>query len=405
MPRPKKICGECIRNPGIRAFIAERASTTICAFCRRRGANRKTASLEDVAAFILERAEQDYGDPADWLPYDSGEGGYQAASTFTTWELLREHLPLSLAPAQNDAVLDALQELMPASDWCERDPLSLSTFQVLRFSWSAFCQTVKRKNRYFFGTSIASVGQGERDEMLAPLELLREIGGLVGTHGLVGQVEAGKRFYRAGRVSRERRFATVLDFGPPPAERAVKANRMNPPGIPMFYAASNRLTAIAEVWEGPGTYAVGTFATRRPLLLLDLSTSSRDIDYFEMDSEPLQRMRFVERFREAIAEPAARDDRNHIDYVPTQIVAEYFRTVYRYHDQALDGVVWRSAARRGAQSCVLFASQADLVLTPREAAGLAEEERERRDQRDGWLELVARSRVQLRKAPLQKRNK
>jgi hypothetical protein len=56
-----------------------------------------------------------------------------------------------------------------------------------------------------------------------------------------------------------------------------------------------------------------------------------------------------------IAKPVARDDRVHIEYVPTQIVAEYFRTIARVDDRPLDGIAWNSGVADG-KSLVLFAT-------------------------------------------------
>ena len=53
--------------------------------------------------------------------------------------------------------------------------------------------------------------------------------------------------------------------------------------------------------------------------------------------------------------------REHIDYVPTQILTEYFRKrVKGDGGSAIDGVVYPSARRRGERSIVIFASQDDL---------------------------------------------
>ena len=80
---------------------------------------------------MLERIEGDHGDPADYLPYDSAEGGYQAAPTCAPCELITEHLPLALAPRPDDVIQGAIHDRTPAADWCDRDPIALGTFEVL----------------------------------------------------------------------------------------------------------------------------------------------------------------------------------------------------------------------------------------------------------------------------------
>ena len=55
------------------------------------------------------------------------------------------------------------------------------------------------------------------------------------------------------------------------------------------------------------------------------------------------------------------DGREHIDYVPSQIVTEYFRHVYRTYDgKPLDGIIFPSAHVRNGKNFVIFASSDDL---------------------------------------------
>ncbi len=65
---------------------------------------------------------------------------------------------------------------------------------------------------------------------------------------------------------------------------------------------------------------------------------------------------FLHGFRRDITKPIERDGREHIEYVPTQVVTEYLRLVYRLPEEdapSLDGLVFTSA-RSGGKSVVLF---------------------------------------------------
>ena len=80
--------------------------------------------------------------------------------------------------------------------------------------------------------------------------------------------------------------------------------------------------------------------------------------------------------------PIARDDRIHIDYVPTQVVTEYVRSA-RFPDGRLDGIRYRSSRREGGISVVLFADQTNVIGAHTEGyAG---------QKSDQWLELVNRT--------------
>ena len=56
-------------------------------------------------------------------------------------------------------------------------------------------------------------------------------------------------------------------------------------------------------------------------------------------------------------------DREHMDYVPTQVLNEWFRAAFKYEGFRIDGIYYPSAARRGRRSIVLFAGRNDRGLT------------------------------------------
>jgi hypothetical protein len=65
-------------------------------------------------------------------------------------------------------------------------------------------------------------------------------------------------------------------------------------------------------------------------------------------------VRFLHEFEQDLVKPVARDGMEHVDYVPTQIVTEFFRHRFRLSDGAsLDGIMYRSS-RTGQPACVLF---------------------------------------------------
>jgi HEPN/RES N-terminal domain 1/RES domain len=59
-------------------------------------------------------------------------------------------------------------------------------------------------------------------------------------------------------------------------------------------------------------------------------------------------------FTADVAKPAHPDDHQHLEYVPTQVVAEYLRFRYRHEHQPIMGVLWRSSVDADAEDCVLF---------------------------------------------------
>jgi hypothetical protein len=72
------------------------------------------------------------------------------------------------------------------------------------------------------------------------------------------------------------------------------------------------------------------------------------------------------------------DGREHVEYVPTQIVTEYFRRVFpQENDGVVDGLLYRSSRRDGT-CCVVFAKSSDVADADGEALLLLCEQ-ERRD--------------------------
>ena len=178
--------------------------------------------------------------------------------------------------------------------------------------------------------------------------------------GLVKSLSAGTKIFRA-RTATGRRLQGVADVGPPPVAHALQSNRMNPPGVPMFYAAEARKVAIAEIQS---THAyVGTFLLYRETFVLDF-VDLPSVPGIFAGADRLSRLGliFLHDFREDIMKPVARDERTHIDYIPTQIVTEFFRH-HGAAGQRLDGIRYPSAVIPGGRNLVLFATQEDVEMS------------------------------------------
>jgi len=207
-----------------------------------------------------------------------------------------------------------------------------------------------------------------------------------------------KLVYRARQQKRGQTLHSPYDFGPPPVERATRPNRMSPAGIVMFYGSDERETAIAEIDDdGRLGIAVGTFQTTRNATVLDLTKLPRSLGFFEQqsDSSEVDRyaLEFLHRFVKSLAAKVAPGEREHIDYVPTQVVTEWFRTAFRHRRKTIDGIRYMSAQRPGGKSLVLFADREDVLLSPRQVKELAkalsvEEWELRSGQDEAWLKLV-----------------
>ncbi len=71
---------------------------------------------------------------------------------------------------------------------------------------------------------------------------------------------------------------------------------------------------------------------------------------------------FLRAFAYDLTRPVDKDQREHVEYVPSQVVTEYFRFRFRDHGgHPVCGILYPSAALDGGRSCVLFAGHEDFT--------------------------------------------
>lgn len=133
---------------------------------------------------------------------------------------------------------------------------------------------------------------------------------------------------------------------------------MNPIGIPVFYAAFERETCIAEIRLPVGETAIsGQFKLEKPITIFDLTvldkihseetirqSASHDFDSFE------DRLTFLNKFSAEISKPVLPKEEA-FDYMPTQALVEYL--AYHYKPK-IDAVVYASTQTNGKGKNIVF---------------------------------------------------
>jgi RES domain/HEPN/RES N-terminal domain 1 len=261
-------------------------------------------------------------------------------------------------------------------------PLLAGPDAALAYSWETFCKLVKHESRFFFTRTARKTDDWELLPASNLLELIAEYAVAV---GLVRTMPAGQTFYRARYQRPGERLRHPRDLGPPTPEIA-KQNRMSPAGIVMTYVSEDAATTLDETADKRGTYAVGRFRTLRDIAILDLAQLPPIPSLFAeipdtLPYDPHRALRFLHRLSDDISRPIERDDRVHIEYVPTQVVTEFLRTAKLPERTRLDGIRYRSSRRKGGVSLVAFADR-------RNVAGACDDTWPKADL---WLELVGRS--------------
>ncbi len=167
------------------------------------------------------------------------------------------------------------------------------------------------------------------------------------------------------------------ELGPPP-ENLRRPGRMNQSGILAFYGAFDIDTCIAELRPAVSETIISvTFQTLQPFLVLDttkFSHKSKDISIFAKSSIKRMRLwRFMSIFMNEIAKPCLPKD-EHLDYIPTQVVAEYLHHLHKFkyngHDRTVDAIIYQSAQNRNGKNIVIFGDAASVHEKPSQKTGL-----------------------------------
>ena len=222
---------------------------------------------------------------------------------------------------------------------------------------------VKHKRRYFFREH---GGDSSGEGLLDPADMLETIVTSCTKFDMVQTIPSGTQVYRA-HLAQGRRFTTPRDYGAPPADSATQS-RMSPAGIPMTYVAEDLTTALEETsTDGECAYEVGELELLRPLSVIDLTRIPPVPSIFDVARRSeREQILFLREFVRDLSKPIERDGREHIEYVPTQIVTEYFRSSRALSGKNVVGLRYRSARRDGGTCLVLFGGQ---ELVKEEARG------------------------------------
>ena len=364
------ICAYCLADPGLAEFIRNNAIEEPCSFCKSTVKAAKAALVDDVSDHFIKCLFQEYDLAVNQLGWESREGGWMG----TFWdadELVQDEIELDFPNDNMDALLPHLFGEYFDQDWCERDAYGLNDTLVASYSWEHFCDVVMHERRFFF---MDVKGDPFAAEVYSPKQVLQTIFEYARKVGLLIKIPAGTQMFRARMECVNRQLTTAEDMGPPPSRAAKQANRMSPAGIPMFYACDDEQTALKEITARQGSFAIGRFETLRETALLDLTAIPPIPSLFDMAPEnvvvPKRRMlRFLHHVAREMARPIERDDRIHVEYVPTQIVTEFLRYQIAWDHSPVDGIKYYSSVHDGHASYVLFADQSNILDTPESVHG------------------------------------
>lgn len=346
------VCPDCVSDYALEAWVEDNLTENECTFCEASGSHPIAASFDGFVGQVMEGIGFDWNHPDDeGIMYVSAEGGYQA-NVSDIWEVLADY-----EIDNSGDVVDAMIDVIDDNGWVERGYYHGNETTQSLMAWQWFKYVTKHQTRYLF---LSEDPDDDRTD-IPPSQMLNQI-----TSILFGRledrpvrtIEQGARFFRVRVDDVEHSTASAL--GAPPLQYANQPNRMSPAGIPMFYGAFEPNTAIVETLDverkDGKILSIGEFVSLRDLTLLDLTMLPDIPSVFDARKRHLIRaLRFAHSFTADLVEPIPRDGREHIEYVPTQIVTEYFRRVFRDESGgSLDGIVYQSSRDGGDKAIVLF---------------------------------------------------
>ncbi|MFZ2656608.1 MAG: HEPN-associated N-terminal domain-containing protein [Victivallales bacterium] len=354
----EKVCSACFYNKGIKNFVNSNATSSHCDFCDKTdNRNNIAMPIEEVTEFIVESLLIEYDDPGNELPYDSTEGGYQGDFQDLEDLLLCE---LQIVEDGNSPVFkkifEAIWDHHPI--WCKKDYFGMTDSEKGRYSWEKFKNLVLRRSRYMFlkAEPVKSDYYDHWEEVSDPLQILDSLAVYVKNLGLVKKMRIGDELYRV-RLDSKDKCDTIDKIGTAPIILAKYPNRMSPAGIPMFYAANDVETAIYEIWNGKedSVASIGKFKILKECLIIDLSNIPAIPSIFDEEARHLREtIKFINAFVIDFSKPIFKDGREHVDYVPTQVVTEFFRYVFKYEGESIQGICYPSSKNPGHKSYVFF---------------------------------------------------
>lgn len=353
------VCPRCFDDPGIEAFIKANLECNECSVCGRVGKRAIAARADRVLEFFLDRVHRHYQDADGNAPYDNEEGRW-CVTTWTMHEIVFDEL---YEIAEFETLEWLYDHLKDDIVYCEQDWQILSPGQALTAGWEKFSEALKHETRFlFFSPEDDEDDSGEPYRVL-PSEMLKELGEVILRCRLVRKVKKGTRLFRVRGHKPRKPLTTPKDLGPPPKEYATSAGRMNAPGIVVMYTAFESQTAIAEVTGRFGSFSTAEFELLQDILVVDLTKIPPVPSIFE--SGPRESLMFLRKFARDVSQPITPDKEVHVEYTPTQVVAEYLRHRFRTtQGNPIQGLLYESAQAKNGTNAALFVESEEIEGVP-----------------------------------------
>lgn len=216
------------------------------------------------------------------------------------------------------------------------DRTYLEDHSILRGnSWDDFVESIKHQNR--FHTKMINT-----DKLQTYLSYLRK------------DYNKGTTLYR-GRLCSEDTGFKASEMGAPPY-KCAREGRANSTGISRLYLADSAETCIHEIRAGAfDVITIGKFKLQKSISVVDLkqinqfSPFNGEFDFLEYFlNKPILQKIDDEMGR------AVRSSDNHLDYIPTQYLCDFIKTLDCGQDEKYSGVEYTSTLNSSGYNLAVF---------------------------------------------------
>ena len=342
------VCVDCVNKDLAGWIVTEVVGTASCSFCSRTG---YTASVRELFEYMQNAICRDWSPESlsTQVPSSRDFQEFQPPR-IQSGELLFE---LGDPLGHGSDLTEMFCRVFP-EDWIHDDHWAGTRSENLEWSWARFSDQVKSKTRFLVLREDPELHTGGAET--PPHKMLDQLGEIFERTELVRTLPGAEHILRGRKHPQSTTFATTSELGAPNAQHAG-AQRMSPAGISFFYASMDAATCLAELRGRRGEVAtVGEWRPERLLVVLDLADRPTTPGVFDsLYGDVRELALFTSWFVGQITKPILAHHRPEVDYIPSQVVAEYIRyTVTDDNGELIDGIRFPSVANPGGINLALF---------------------------------------------------
>lgn len=351
----KNVCEKCVVDKSLKLLVNKNLSSKNCDYCGEESEDLYIAApFNIIMQRIYESVSKEYSDAQDVdMPWVDGN--------WLVDRLYIQEVLMDFDPGWDGQLFEDIADCFDPNtywvkhsdgDWSIDDPSD-----TLIYGWDSFKNQVLTKTRYLFLAESEEEYSSGRPDYIPIASMLDALGNTCIKENLVTVVPAGTEFYRVRHASKQDRFTKFSEMGVPPVGVA-SAGRMNPAGISYLYIAYQKETAEKEVLECSKRWFTAKFRSKVDIQLIDFSVLPDVPSIFEPELYENRHNRyFLHAFINDLTAPISKDGKEHVDYIPTQIVSEYFRYKFKGETgEGVQGIKYPSVKDQGGINLAIFSS-------------------------------------------------